>query len=267
MDKPAIQRSDLSGIRQEIDSIDEQIVELLCARFAASEKVRLAKTSSLLAGGMPYRPGREAVILRRLVEIADGRVPVGVIERVWRTVISASILAQADVRIVTVSEVMTDARYRQAIDLFSSLVPIEKAGSLKAALGALADYEQVLVVVPMKLDWRGILDQTGDGPRARVVAVLAAGSDKPARSLAVLGHALSEPTGEDETLLVTTGKLPRDFVPKPIWHLKLADDVHLTSLPGYLEISEQPLVGLKGNSGLGLKIAGRYPSAMELGTQ
>ena len=166
MDKPAIQRSDLSGIRQEIDSIDEQIVELLCARFAASEKVRLAKTSSLLAGGMPYRPGREAVILRRLVEIADGRVPVGVIERVWRTVISASILAQADVRIVTVSEVMTDARYRQAIDLFSSLVPIEKAGSLKAALGALADHEQVLVVVPMKLDWRGILDQTGDGPRA-----------------------------------------------------------------------------------------------------
>ena len=265
MDKPAIQSSDLSGIRQEIDSIDEQIVELLCARFAASEKVRLAKTSSLLAGGMPYRPGREAVILRRLVEIADGRVPVAVIERVWRTVISASILAQADVRIVTVSEVMTDARYRQAIDLFSSLVPIEKAASLKAALGALADHEHVLVVVPMKLDWRGVLDQTRDGPR--VVAVLAAGSDKPARSLAVLGHAPSEPTGEDETLLVTTGKLPRDFVPKPIWHLKLADDVHLTSLPGYLEISEQPLVGLKGNSGLGLKIAGRYPSGMELGTQ
>ena len=116
MDKPDIQRSDLSGIRQEIDSIDEQIVELLGARFAASEKVRLAKTSSLLAGGMPYRPGREAVILRRLVEIADGRVPVAVIERVWRTVISASILAQADVRIVTVSEVMTDARYRQAIE-------------------------------------------------------------------------------------------------------------------------------------------------------
>ena len=85
--------------------------------------------------------------------------------------------------------------------------------------------------------------------------------------IVVRDGATSEPTGEDETLLVTTGKLPRDFVPKPIWHLKLADDVHLTSLPGYLEISEQPLVGLKGNSGLGLKIAGRYPSALELGTQ
>lgn len=264
MDNPAIQTTDLSGIRQEIDSIDEQIVELLCARFAASEKVRLAKTSSLLTGGMPYRPGREAVILRRLVEIAAGRVPVAVIERVWRTVISASVLAQADVRIVTIPDVMGDLRYRQAIDLFASLVPIEKATSLKAALAALSEGEQVLVVVPMKLDWRGMLEQTEDGPVPHVVAVLAAGSDKPARSLAVLGHAPSEPTGEDETLLVTTGKLPRDFVPKPIWHLKLADDVYLTSIPGYLEISEQPLVSLKGNSGLGLKIAGRYPSAMEL---
>jgi len=264
MEKPDIQTSELDGIRQEIDSIDEQIVELLCARFAASEKVRLAKTASLLTGGMPYRPGREAVILRRLVDVAAGRVPLAVIERVWRTVISASVLAQADVRIVTIAEVMSDARYRQATDLFASLVPVEKAGSLKAALAALAEGEQVLVVVPMKLDWRGALQQMPDGNPARVVAVLAAGSDKPGRSLAVLGHAPSEPTGEDETLLVTTGKLPRDFVPKPIWHLKVADDVYLTSIPGYLEMSEQPLVSLKGNSGLGLKIAGRYPSAMEL---
>ena len=267
MEKPDIQASELNDIRQEIDSIDEQIVELLCARFAASEKVRLAKTSDLLSGAMPYRPGREAVILRRLVEVAAGRVPLPVIERVWRSVMSASVLAQADVRIVTIAEVMNDQRYRQATDLYASLVPIEKAGSLKAALGALSEGEQVLVVVPMKLDWRGVLDETPDGKPARVVAVLAAGSDKPGRSLAVLGHAPSEPTGEDETLLVTTGKLPRDFVPKPIWHLKLADDVYLTSIPGYLEMSEQPLVSLKGNSGLELRIAGRYPSAMELNKQ
>lgn len=267
MEKPDIQASELNDIRQEIDSIDEQIVELLCARFAASEKVRLAKTSDLLSGAMPYRPGREAVILRRLVEVAAGRVPLAVIERVWRSVMSASVLAQADVRIVTIAEVMNDQRYRQATDLFASLVPIEKAGSLKAALGALSEGEQVLVVVPMKLDWRGVLDETPDGKPARVVGVLTAGSDKPGRSLAVLGHAPSEPTGEDETLLVTTGKLPRDFVPKPIWHLKLADDVYLTSIPGYLEMSEQPLVSLKGNSGLGLRIAGRYPSAMELNNQ
>ncbi len=267
MEKPDIQTPELNGIRQEIDSIDEQIVELLCARFAASEKVRLAKTADLVTGAMPYRPGREAVILRRLVEVAAGRVPLAVIERIWRTVISASVLAQAEVGIVTIAEVMNDRRYRQAIDLFASLVPIQKATSLKVALASLTDGEQGLVVVPMKFDWLSVLEQTPDSKPARVVAVLAAGSDKPGRSLAVLGHAPSEPTGEDETLLVTTGKLPRDFVPKPIWHLKLADDVYLTSVPGYLDLAEQPLVSLKGNIGLGLRIAGRYPSALEVDKQ
>lgn len=267
MDEPAIQTPELDGIRQEIDDLDEKIVELLCARFVASEKVRLAKTVNSESVAMPYRPGREAVILRRVIEIADGRVPAAVIERVWRTVISASIMAQADVRIVTVPEVMSDLRYRRAIDLFASLVPIQKAASLKAALASLSDSEPVLVVVPLKFDWRSILDDTDDGPGARVATVLPAESDKPARALAVLGRVMSEPTGEDETLLTTTGKLPRDFVPKPIWHLKLSDDVYLTAIPGYLEMSEQPLVSLKGNSGLGLKIAGRYPSAMEFTKQ
>jgi hypothetical protein len=158
---------------------------------------------------------------------------------------------------------MTDARYRRAIDQFASLVPIEKATSLKAALASLCDGEPVLVVIPLKLDWRGVLDDTAEAPGVRVAAVLPAESTKPARSLAVLGRVMCEPTGEDETLLITAGKLPRDFVPKPIWHLKLADDVYLTALPGYLEMAEQPLVSLKGNSSLELKIAGRYPSAME----
>lgn len=267
MDKPAIQTSELDGIRQEIDDLDEKIVELLCARFAASEKVRLAKTAISQWVSMPYRPGREAVILRRLLEIANGRVPLAVIERVWRTVISASIMAQADVRIVTVAEVMNDLRYRRAIDLFASLVPIQKATSLKAALASFSESGPVLVVVPLKFDWLSILEDSADEPAVRVAAVLPAESDKPARWLAVLGRVMSEPTGEDETLLITTGKLPRDFVPKPIWHLKLADDVYLTAIPGYLELSEQPLVSLKGNSGLGLKIAGRYPSAMEFTEQ
>ncbi len=267
MDKPAIQTSELDGVRQEIDDLDERIVKLLCARFVASEKVRLAKIANSQSVGMPYRPGREAVILRRMLEIANGQVPAAVIERVWRTMISASVMSQADVRIVTIPEVMSDARYRRAIDLFACLVPIEKATSLKAALASLSGSEPVLAVVPLKLDWRSVLDVSGDGPGVRVASLLPAGSDKPARTLAVLGRAVSEPTGEDETLLVTTGKLPRDFVPKPIWHLKLADDVYLTALPGYLEMSEQPLVSLKGNSGLGLRIAGRYPSVMEFSDQ
>ena len=53
-------------------------------------------------------------------------------------------------------------------------------------------------------------------------------------------------------------------MPKPVWHLKLSDEVHLTALPGYMSMSQQPLVSLKNNAGLALKVIGRYPSSIEM---
>lgn len=263
MDKSVGHKSELDGIRQEIDDLDAKIVDLLVARFAATNRVREAKSNGPQSGSMPYRPGREAIILRRLIEQADGQVPQGLIERVWRTIITSSVLSQATVRVVTIGEVLADARYRAAIELFASMMPVEKVGSLKAALDILSGGDPVLVVLPTKVDWTRILQKAPEGAGARVVSLLSASSNKPSRSLVVLGRAVSEPTGEDETLLVTTGKLPRDFVPKPVWHLKLSDEYHLTALPGYLTTSEQPLVSLKANTALALKVAGRYPSPME----
>lgn len=263
MEKQAVQASELDSIRQEIDSIDAEIVELLCRRFAASERVREIKAAAPQAA-IPYRPGREAIILRRLSDQAAGRLPAGLIERVWRTVISASTRLQADVRLVTLPEVLNDARHRASVDLFASMMPVEKATSLKACLERLAPDEAVMAVVPMKSAWVQRIAGLPEPVRPRAVAVLPSDNGKPSRSLVVLGFALSEPTGEDETLVMTAGKLPRDFVPKPVWTMKIDDELHLTAVPGYLSTSEQPLVGLKGNSGLALKVAGRYPAAMEM---
>ena len=263
MDKHASDASPLDAIRQEIDSIDDQIVDLLCARFAASARVRDAKAAAPQPG-IPYRPGREAIILRKLQARADGRLPTGVIERVWRTIISASTALQADVRLVVAGETLNDARYREAIDLFAAMMPLDKVRSLKACIEALSPDQPVLAVVPMKSAWYAQVSRLDERSRPRVVTVLPAGSNKPSRALAVLGFAMSEPTGEDETLVATAGKLPRDFVPKPVWTMKVDGDLHLTAVPGYLSMSEQPLVGLKGNSSLELRVAGRYPSATEM---
>jgi chorismate mutase len=131
------QAPDLDLIRQEIDRIDEQMIELLCARFAASEQVRLAKAASPQSG-IPYRPGREAIILRTLQAQAGGKLPAGIVERIWRTIISASTMMQADVRIVTPADVLNDTRYREAVELFAAMMPVEKMRSLKGCLEALA---------------------------------------------------------------------------------------------------------------------------------
>jgi chorismate mutase/prephenate dehydratase len=263
MDKQAGQASGLDSIRQEIDSIDDEIVALLCRRFAASARVRDAKAAAPKSA-IPYRPGREAMILRRLAERAAGQVPPGVVERVWRTVISASTRLQADVRLVTTQEVMNDARHRAAVDLFAAMMPVEKARSLKGCLEGLSPEQPIMAVVPMKSDWYAQIFGLAEPVRPRAVAVLPSDTGKPSRALVVLGFAISEPTGEDQTLVVTAGKLPRDFVPKPVWTMKINDDLHLTAVPGYLNTSEQPLVSLKGNAGLALRVAGRYPTAMEM---
>lgn len=258
MDKPASTSTELESIRQEIDSIDKQLVDLLCQRFAASEKVKQAKEAAPKPG-IPYRPGREAIILRLLLERAAGRLPQGLVEHVWRAIISSSTRLQADVRVVTTADVWADARYRAAVENFASMLPVSRERSLKACIGSLSPDKPVLAVVPIKSGWVKQLRDSEKGSKARVVGVLPGGSAKPGRMLAVLGFAISEATGEDETLVVGTGKLPRDFVPRPVWTMKLDDDVHLSALPGYHEPSEQPLVGLKGNTQLQLQVAGRYP--------
>ena len=74
----------------------------------------------------------------------------------------------------------------------------------------------------------------------------------------------SEPTGADETLVATSGQLPRDFVPGPLWTLE-SGGRRLTSLPGFLLEEQVPLVGLKSsNAPLALMVIGRYPSPIEV---
>ena len=55
MDKPAIQRSDLSGIRQEIDSIDEQIVIPRVEPLQLLEVVAVVENAVFLDRSEPTR--------------------------------------------------------------------------------------------------------------------------------------------------------------------------------------------------------------------
>ncbi len=104
----------------------------------------------------------------------------------------------------------------------------------------------------------------GKGGQARVIACLPFLRDETVPKLLVFGHAPSEPTGDDETLIISDGKLPRDFSPAPLWQIKLGQR-RVSCLPGFLSDHESPLVGLnRSNALLGLKVAGRYPSPFEI---
>ena len=100
--------------------------------------------------------------------------------------------------------------------------------------------------------------------RSQVIATLPALKDDEIPKLLIFGVTAMQATGEDETLLISKGNLPRDFAAQPIWHLK-SGAYRLSSLAGWYSEHESPLISLtRSNPGLGLKVAGRYASAIEV---
>jgi len=74
---------ELKKCREQIDSIDDQLLKLV------SERARLAHEIGMLKNGGPiYRPEREAQVLRRLLSQNEGPLPDEAVTAIFRTVMS-----------------------------------------------------------------------------------------------------------------------------------------------------------------------------------
>src|SRR4051812_5667942 len=73
--------SALAALRGEIDRLDDQIHDLVMRR---AEVVATLANSRVKGGASPLRPGREAMILRRLLARHAGALPGGAVVRLWR---------------------------------------------------------------------------------------------------------------------------------------------------------------------------------------
>ena len=252
----------LEEARREIDALDEGLLNLLERRFACVERVRCAKGDNGQAS--PLRPEREAFILRRLLRRAGaGGVPPELVVRIWRAIMIEASLAQAPITIHVSRRFTQTMGNRLRLRDYFGPVAVEdyrdEAQALYQINGNLLD----LCVVETDSPWlEAFLD--GKAGRAQVIAALPFLKTGEAPALLVIGHARAVATGEDETLLVSDGKLPRDFAPAPLWEVKIGSR-RLSSLPGFLSEHESPLVGLmRSNPGLHLRVVGRYPSPFEV---
>jgi len=77
--------ADLNALRQNIDRIDESVHRLLMERGEIIEN--LIATKARQGGGSAFRPGREAEMMRRLVQRHSGLLPLDTVESIWRTII------------------------------------------------------------------------------------------------------------------------------------------------------------------------------------
>lgn len=84
---------DLATLRIEIDRIDADMHRLLMERGEIID--RLIQIKARQGGGSAFRPGREAEMMRRLVERHRGLLPLDTVEGIWRIIISTFTYVQA----------------------------------------------------------------------------------------------------------------------------------------------------------------------------
>lgn len=119
----------LSDIRVEIDSIDNQVHDLLMRRASLVSSVAEAKKRD---GLQIVQPAREARMMSRLLSRHTGTLPRRTIVRIWRELVSSVALLQTGFRVVVVAD-DNNSFWDMAKDYFGSSIPMKRvSGSLNA---------------------------------------------------------------------------------------------------------------------------------------
>lgn len=263
MEQPQAPQESLEHIRREIDRIDDDILGLIAKRLDIVDRVRAYKVQTASLAASPIRPGREALILRRLID--RGQVPADLCFRIWRALISAATLKQAPVRIHGSAAFFASASSQTLLrEYFGASAFTDHPGEA-VAFEALVQNPGDLAAVAIDGPWARAWMEGHAGP-TQVIGVLPFLATQVIPRLLIFGHAKPEQTGADETLVLTDGQVPRDFTPQPLWQMKVGG-LQLTSLPGFLSEHNAPLIGLaRSNGSLALSVLGRYPSPIEIRT-
>ena len=152
----------------------------------------------------PLRPGREAMILRRLLARHRGALPATALVRLWREILASSSAQQGGFSVAVYARRADHARL--AREHFGSLTPLRSLSSAARALSAVAAGDAQVAVLPLPEEaeppeaawWMSL-----DSPRLQVIARLpfyAPSADRLPEALAVAPGG-ADPSGADRSLL------------------------------------------------------------------
>ncbi|NKB19381.1 MAG: chorismate mutase [Alphaproteobacteria bacterium] len=199
--------NNLDDLRAEIDTIDDSLHDLIMRRAEVVSRVKEAKQDA--RGGI-FRPGREAQVLRRLVDRHRGDVPKPVIIRIWRELISAFVSMQGEFKIA-VWDAEDPAYWDIARDHFGSQTPLTRHATTRSVLQAVADGSATAGVLPLpQIDeadpWWPLLGNESNGRQVRVCARLpfaSEGNGRGGRSEALLVADITPvETGDDRSFMI-----------------------------------------------------------------
>lgn len=198
----------LPSLRVELDAIDDAIFAELARRAAVVERV-----AALKGGALAFRPGREAMIMRRLLARAKGVLPRQTVARVWREILSGSLAQQGRFAIAVCEAGPSEALGLLARAHFGVATPLRSHRRAAQAIADLAGGAAQIAVLPLPAEddspaalwWTSLLHQETLAPPLARVHILARlpfwsrdGAQRPEALVAAAGA--PDPSGEDRTL-------------------------------------------------------------------
>lgn len=203
----------LDDLRREIDAIDRQLIGLLDRRADIVLELGAIKKAAGGTSAGALRPGREAAIIRRLVQTYDGPLPIEAVVGLWRAIIATFLRLQYPfkVRVFTTGETLFLRNLAAAH--FGAATPLEEAADARAILRSIAAGEAVLGVLPSPQDdpwWTGL--PLWGLNRPRVVAALPAMAASDGPRAYVLSAAAPEASGDDDCWVLVRGGADRDSI-------------------------------------------------------
>lgn len=104
--RPAALAEELAPLRQGIDAIDDQLVELLNKRAGLAQRIGQLKARAALPA---YVPERERHVLDRLVAVSTGPLPGDSLRMIYKEIISASLALESPLTVAFVGPVASAA--------------------------------------------------------------------------------------------------------------------------------------------------------------
>lgn len=194
----------LEALRRDIDAVDDAIHDLLIRRCDVVQEIARVKGPD---HRIYMRPGREATILRRLIDRHHGDFPAAVLVRIWREMLAAFTLLQGPFAVAVHAPVERRELWDIARDHYGSATPMTAVSAPMQAIRAVIEGTATVAVVPWPNDrdaepwWPALISQDPKTPRiiARLpFASVNRGEETRALALAQVPH---ESTGDDHTMV------------------------------------------------------------------
>lgn len=201
--------ADLSGVRLQIDEIDDALHDLLMQRTLLVGRVRDAKRATG-DDAVAYRPGREAQILRRLIDRHEGEFPKPVLVRIWREIMTAILRLQGPFTVAVYAPEGLYWYWDHARDHFGAATPMTGHQSARAVITAVSEGNAAVGVLPLPEQdqdlpwWITLGDISNERPSivGRIPFAPGGSGRNEGSGALVIGKVPFERTGHDRTLLL-----------------------------------------------------------------